>query len=339
VRAITERSWVAAPVSSGWGLWLTKPKLLDELLNWADIAMVEFPWQFDYCYRRRPAQRFVLATHNVEIAKFTDYALAERVRPENNRWLRAIEKIERRAVARARLVLAVSPADKMEFVERYGADTARIVEVPNGADTTCYKPTPETARKRAKRDLGLSEKPVILFVGSDAPPNRVALQWMERLAQRTNRFTFLAVGRVCGQSRVEGNFHRIGEVDDCRPYMRAADVSLCSLEHGGGTKIKLMEALAAALPTVTFRKCLHGTALRDGEHLLVTEPDVESMLAALDRLVLDPELAERIGCNGRDHVAEHHDWDGSAERLEEALLVLTTVRATSGPRSPLAQVV
>ena len=49
-----ERSWVGAPVLSGLALELTRPRALREFLHWAELVLVEFPWQFGYCARRRP---------------------------------------------------------------------------------------------------------------------------------------------------------------------------------------------------------------------------------------------------------------------------------------------
>src|SRR5680860_237161 len=68
------RSWVRAPVLSGVGLH--RSRSLRRLLGWAELVIVEFPWQYAACRRIRPDLPTVLATHNVEAAKFADYAAA-----------------------------------------------------------------------------------------------------------------------------------------------------------------------------------------------------------------------------------------------------------------------
>ncbi len=316
---ISRRSWVSAPVTSGWGLSIAKPGMLDELMDWADVVLVEFPWQFEYCRRRAGSKPLVLASHNIELEKFRDYAVVGGVRQEGNYWLKFIEKSERHAARNATLVVAVSEADRNLFVNCYGVDPAKIVVAPNGADTRFYQPVDETVREHAKRELGLPDKPAVLFMGSDVPPNRAGVKWLERLSCRTNQFTFLAVGPV-SRRIVEGpNLRRFGEVDDLRPFLRAADFSLCSVEYGGGTKIKLWESLAAGLPTVAFQESLRGTDLLEGEHVLISEPNVDSLLNCLGRLTADPELAARLARNGRHHVVAHHNWTDIGGRLAVSL--------------------
>lgn len=85
-----------------------------------------------------------------------------------------------------------------------------------------------------------------------------------------------------------------GPLPRIAPAFAAADLSLCPIEFGGGTKIKLMEALAAGLPTVAFAESLRGTELRDGVHVVVAPKSVEGRLGALQRLANDPAEAARI---------------------------------------------
>ncbi len=147
----------------------------------------------------------------------------------------------------AELVIAVSDADRDLFVAHYAADPARVVVAPNGADTDTYTPSDDRARRRAKRRLGLPDKPTVIFAGGDVAPNRAGLRHVERLANLTDRFTFLVVGPVA-RPRRGGNVVATGFVEDLRLHLQAADLAICPIEHGGGTKIKLLEALAAGLP-------------------------------------------------------------------------------------------
>jgi glycosyltransferase involved in cell wall biosynthesis len=302
-------------------------------LDWADVVLIEYPWQFDYCYRLLPKGRFVLASHNVEIQAFTSSAEAVGVRVKNNRWLRYIETMEKNAVARADLILAVSPEDRREFVRRYGADPARIVVMPNGADTEQLVPADRQARAPRRRALSLPDKPTVIFVNSQThPPGRPAFQWIQRLAEKSNGFTFLVAGSICSRPDVKGNLVMTGPVDDIVPYFQAADIAVCPVEYGGGTKIKLIESMASGLPTVTFSESLYGMECRDGEHLLVVEKSEQALLSALHRVADDSQLADRLGRSGREFVVRHHDWEKIAAKLESVLLELlesSTRTATS----------
>ena len=210
----------------------------------------------------RPDVPVVLATHNVEAAKFAGYAEAAGAPATSRIWLRRIEELERRAVQRADLVLAVSDADRSELIRLYDLDPSRVVEIRNGADTTRYSPAAPATKRAARRALGLPERPTVLFAASDVPPNRAGLAWVERLARRAGHMTFLVTGTVAAPSR--NGIVATGLVEDFGLALAAADYALCPIEFGGGTKIKLLEGLAAGLPTVAFAESLHGLAL-DGE--------------------------------------------------------------------------
>src|SRR2546429_3998355 len=132
VANLAEASRVGAPMLRGAGMWLARPSPLRSLLRWADVVLVEFPWQFAYCNRNRGDGPLVLASHNVEAERFASVAQADRGGDARHRWRRRIERVERRAVREADLVLAVSPDDRTGFIDRYGADPARVVVVPNG---------------------------------------------------------------------------------------------------------------------------------------------------------------------------------------------------------------
>jgi glycosyltransferase involved in cell wall biosynthesis len=239
-----------------------------------------------------------------------------------SRRLRYIERLEARAATQADLVLTVSAADRSELIDRYSLDPARVVEVPNGADTREYVPAGAQAKHAAKRKLGLPDKPTVIYAGSDIPPNQRGLDWIRRVAERTDRFTFLVVGGVSAGRPAGQRMVATGLVEDIGSYMDAADIAICPIEHGGGTKIKLLESLAAGLPTVVFAGALHGTAARNGSHVLVAEENETGLLSALDRLADDRDLAQTIGQAARRLATERYDWRDIAGRLEKHLLRL-----------------
>jgi glycosyltransferase involved in cell wall biosynthesis len=328
VSEISERSWVRAPLLSGAALWLRRPRVLERLFSWADVTLVEFPWQFDFC-RLRARGPVVLASHNIEALKFLEYRSASGLPARHGAWLRFIERAEAGAASRADLILAVKHEDRQAFVERYRVDAARVAVVPNGADIETYRPVAAEARLAARRSLGLPDRPVVLFAGSDVPPNRAALRWIHLLAALTDRFTFLVVGPV-SRRMTEGHLIATGRVSDISACFRAADMFVCPVRFGGGTKIKLLEALAAGLPTVASEESIHGLDVRNEEHLLIEGPDEKAWITALDRLADDGALAERLGRSAAAHVALHHDWARIADDLERVLVRLVETGAARG---------
>jgi polysaccharide biosynthesis protein PslH len=319
---LATRGWVRSPLTTGLSLRLAGARRLQRLAAWADVTLVEFPWQFGACRRACGDRPLVLSAHNVEVAKFVTYARAQGVSQSRARvWLWAIERMEHAAVTQADLVLAVSAADRSELIRRYRISPERVLEVPNGADTDRYRPMPPGERAAARRALGIPERPTALFAGSLNPANRAGLAWVRRVAALCPELTFLVTGWVKRPHRSD-NLVCTGRVDDFRTVLAAADVSLCPIEYGGGTKIKLLESLAAGLPVVAFPETIHGLDICDGEHVLVVPKEERALANAVRRVVADTELAAQLARAGRDHVCDRHDWRPIADRLERALLEL-----------------
>jgi glycosyltransferase involved in cell wall biosynthesis len=323
-----QRAWFKAPLLSGMTLEVTRPAALTRLLRWAELVMVEFPWQFEYC-RRRTRAPCVLAAHNAEGLKFASWAEAAGEPVTARPWVRYVERTEARAARAATLTLAVTAGERDHYVERYGVSSDRVVEIPNGADTERYSPASSEARAAARQRLGLPQRPTAIYAASLIPPNRRGAAWIRRLAAESDRFTFLAVGHGAEVTDAPPNMISTGSVDDIRPYFDAAEIGLCPIEHGAGTKIKLLEYMASGLPSVVFAPALNGLAARDGVEVVVAEPSIAGLREAIERLADDRELALRMGAAARELVLRRYDWGQIADRLDAALSA-----ATCWPRPP-----
>jgi len=326
VLSIGLRTWPRAPILGGVALSLTRPPVLRQLLDWADVVLVSFPWQVRYCRALSPNATLVYASMNVETEKFRSWAQAAGDPFSAAAWLRYVERSERHAVQASDLVLAVSGEDRDGFVSRFGAAPDRVLVVPNGANPAALSRPAPAERAAARRLLGLPDRPVALVVGADIAPNRHGLQWVERLARATHRFSFVVAGEVSRHVR-EPRVIGLGEVPDIEPFLSAADVGLCPIEYGGGTKTKLLESMAAGLAVVALEHSTRGLAVDHGVHLLVAEASTDALVAALDRLAGDPDLGERLGRAARALVAERYDWATIGAELSHRLEALEPRRA------------
>jgi glycosyltransferase involved in cell wall biosynthesis len=315
-----ERTGFGVPLLCGYTLTAAKPRRLSEWADWADVVVVEFPWQYGYCRSIAKGKPVVLATHNVEAAK---------IRSAGDRgglgrlWSAWTEALERRAVLDADLVLAVSPEDREEFARFYGADAEKIAVIPNGADVDLCRPADEATRSALRSRLKLPAGPMVIFPATTRyRPILKALKWVRLAAAQLPEVTFLITGGAAKRPRVEGNVLFTGFVRDFASHLRSADCLLCPIDLGGGTKIKVIESAAAGLPIVAFAESVRGTTFCSGEHLLVAEKSAEALAGAVRLLLNDAATAKRMGASARAHAVQHHDWGRIARTMESCLLGL-----------------
>jgi glycosyltransferase involved in cell wall biosynthesis len=321
-----ERTGFGVPLLCGYTLSAAKPRRLREWADWADLVVVEYPWQYGPCRSVTKGKPLVLSTHNVEAANLRSAGEARGLR---RLWSALAEALERRAVLDADLVLAVSHEDKNEFVRSYGADAAKIAVIPNGADVDVCHPADEATRAGLRNRLKLPSGPIVIFPAINRMVQILeALKWVRLVAARLPEVTFLITGAVAKRPKVEGNLLFTGFVSDFASHLRSADCLLCPIELGAGTKIKLIESAAAGLPIVAFAEAIHGTTFHSGEHLLVVEKSVEALVAAVRLLLNDPDTAKRMGASARAHAVQYHDWGRIAQTMESCLqgLVESTTR-------------
>ncbi|NLD44810.1 MAG: glycosyltransferase, partial [Chloroflexi bacterium] len=106
-----------------------------------------------------------------------------------------------------------------------------------------------------------------------------------------------------------------GYVEDVLPYFRGADVYIAPFRVGGGTRLKILQALAAALPLDTTTVGTEGIAVVDGVHARVAD-DAATFARAVLSLAADREAARALGTAGRQLVANHYDWSAIIPQLE-----------------------
>ena len=111
-----------------------------------------------------------------------------------------------------------------------------------------------------------------------------------------------------------------GTVDDVRPYIAGSSLYIVPLRVGGGSRLKILEALAMGKTVLSTTIGAEGLHLEDGEHLLLRDNDQAFADAAVEAL-LNPERFAGLAAKGRDRVMELYTWDriaGSMEAIWEA---------------------
>jgi sugar transferase (PEP-CTERM/EpsH1 system associated) len=232
-------------------------------------------------------------------------------------WQR-LRQYERRACETADRVVAVSEADA-EVLRRLSPGLDPIV-VPNGVDMEFYT----TPVAPLADESGPKEEDLVFTAKMDFRPNVDAVLWFAQevfpLIRRESPETRLwVVGKnphprlapLAGDPAVA----LTGWVEDVRPYIAAAGVYVIPLRIGGGTRLKVLEAMAMGKAIVSTALGCEGFDLVRGQELVVADTPSEFAATVL-ALLRDPERRARLGRAGRRFAGSRYDWRVIVPRLE-----------------------
>jgi len=276
----------------------------------------------------------ILFTHNVEAeiwrrhAETATNAIARHLLTWQ--WQRML-RFERDALARFDSVLAVSEADGDTLERLYpGALRAPVHVVKTGVDTRYFAPLPEVPVRRAH----------IVFTGSmDWLPNEDGMVYFVReilplIRRREPEASVSVVGRsptpAVRRLGEEAGIEVTGSVDDVRPHLAAGSVYVVPLRIGGGTRLKIFEAMGMAKAVVSTSIGAEGLPVsHGGDIILADEPD--SFADAVVGLIRDADRRRGIEQAARRLVVEHYDWSAVAKDFEDALKGLKEDTSLSQP--------
>jgi glycosyltransferase involved in cell wall biosynthesis len=258
-----------------------------------------------------PRARIVYHAHNVE------YLL--RVQRENKIIAGLTGYFERRLLSSSDKSFAVSEEDQQHFSALYGIVPELL---PNGIDCTRDRATPEQVEIVRKR-YGITDDS-ILFMGFYAwPPNMRAIQFlvseiMPWLCQRRPDVRLVITGGdVPFSSPSLINPGAVSRVD-LNALLGACRIGVAPIFTGGGTRLKILEYMAAGLPVVTTKKGAEGLGLQEGKHALYAETAQEFGEAIL-RILSNRPLSEKLSLEGTALVRERFDWISLLHRFASQL--------------------
>ena len=268
----------------------------------------------------QPGARILYDAHNAE------YLIQERAleidRRNPARWAAALysalqlprlRRFEAAACRQADAVTCVSEDDARSLRRLVGGLQPEVVA--NGIALADYQPAPATA----------SGPPRLVFTGKmDYRPNIDAVLWfaeaiLPRIRLRQPDAEFVVVGQRPAEAiqRRHGRNGMVvtGAVDDARPFIREAAVYVAPLRMGGGTRFKLLEAMALERPVVSTSVGAEGFTIQSGRELWLAD-DPAAFADAVLGLLTDRSRARALGQAGREFVRAHYTWSTIIPRLE-----------------------
>ncbi len=295
---------------------------------------------------RRP--RVSIVEHNVEWERLAEFGFpVEHARRVELGLLRAVDE-----------VIAVSADDRRRMVDA-GVDARNVTVIPHGVELAPFQREAREhrrAREEIARRYGLDPRAPLLFFHGTLHywPNTEAVriiveQLLPRLLPRLPDLRVLITGLGPPTYYAHPAVIFSGPVGDLARHVAAADLCLCPITAGGGTRMKLLEYMAAGRPVVTTAKGAEG--IRFTDEMVVAE-GADAMAEATHRLLLDPAERARLGARAATFAARF-DWDavgraylslyageGRGEDWNDRLLqgpaprVLAPVDAHLPPRTP-----
>lgn len=266
--------------------------------------------------RERPqTPALLLDEHNIEHDLARQAAVAGRSalrRAYNAINARKVQKEELRVWSRFDGCTLTSARDEGRLLA--DAPETRTAVVPNGVDLDFFRPG--VTREAREPDN-------LLFFGAiDYYPNTDAMLFFARdvlplLRERVPRVRLSIVGRRPPESVIalrSDDVDVTGAVEDVRPHLDRAAVVIAPLRMGGGTRLKIIEALSMGKAVVSTSIGAEGLDVVPERDLLLAD-DPETFAAQIRRLLDDPDLADRIGASGRRVVEARYGWRASVERL------------------------
>lgn len=269
-----------------------------------DIVQIEFVWPGLHAIilRMLTGVPFVLDAHNVEFMR--------RRRMKSPIW--PLLFLYELAVCReARSIFCVSDRERDLFV-RLGVLESKLAVVPNGFDPDVFFPSTSTP---SFDRFGFDRRPTALFFGAlEYLPNREAVdvitrELFPRVVASVAEARFMIVGRNPPANGQSQGIVFTGAVDRIQDFINAADVCICPLRVGGGTRLKIIEALACGKPVVSTSVGVEGLAeeaLEQGVTIADNWDDFSS--AIVDKLL------NKVQVQISDAFVEIYAWDRIAEK-------------------------
>lgn len=284
-------------------------KIKFDLVHYSTISLVEYVNDAANLPK-------VLDHHNIE-----SFMMRRRSEKEKNMFKKVyfyceawkLQSVEKLYASNVGVNLTVSRLDAEKLRSLYPEANVELCE--NGSDTTYFMPD-----NRVSPEVGH-----LLFVGGlDWYPNRDAMLyfckdvWPQLIREKPNvKLTIVGAHPPESLKQVAVRDHRIrlvGYVDDVRPYFQKADIFICPIRDGGGTRLKILNAMAMGKQIITTSIGCEGIDLIPGKDVLIADTP-EDFVKQVQWLLSNPTLKSELGMRGRKLVEEKYSWDTIAMRL------------------------
>ncbi|MEH6648950.1 MAG: glycosyltransferase [Motiliproteus sp.] len=215
-------------------------------------------------------------------------------------------------------VFCCSTLDKKKLIDKYGCDEVKIRVLPN-----CV-PIPSLYNENKQEYGGIN----ILFVGAmQYLPNKDAVIWFTEeiypkiIARATKSVTLTLVGfdpdkRVRNLGLIPG-VTVTGSVESVEPYLHKCDIFVAPIRFGGGTRIKILEAMSYGVPVIATSMGAEGIAAENNREIVLAD-DAQSISEACLKLISDKTQREGLSVNGQALVTNNYTLKAVSKIFQES---------------------
>lgn len=259
----------------------------------------------------------VLDHHNIE-----SHMLLRRAEKESNtfkKWYfrqegKRLEKFEKQLCSQVSLNVTCSEMDRQRLLEVVPGCHAE--EVPNGVDIEYFKP-----------DNTVEQTKSLIFIGTlDWYPNIEAVRFIAYeiwplLKKAIPDISLDIIGAgppadIVELSQKDESFRVHGFVDDILPYLDRASVYVCPIMDGGGTKLKILDALAMGKAIVAHEIACEGINVVDGKNVVFAQT-AEAYVVAILSLIKNKNLRLAMGKVARSLIEDEYAYEKVGKKLSD----------------------
>ncbi len=309
--------------------WIKCPKMADkirQLTRETDFDVIHYDTISLATYHDLSGNTAkVLNHHNIESHLMQRRSLIER-NPLKRFYYglegKKLKRYEAEVCPKFDINFTVSELDRKRLLESAPGTKADVIA--NGVDVDYFSPQPDQA---------VDPTSIIMVSGMNWFPNRDAVLYMCNeiwpiLAKAHPSLSWVVVGSSPPELLLElaKNDQRItvtGFVDDVRPYIAKARIYLCPMRDGGGSRLKILDALAMAKPIVATTMAYEGISVTPEINSLVADTPDE-FVTQVGRLLNDEGLCNKLGEEGRKFVIDNFSWPVIGKQLEANYKLIST---------------
>ncbi len=289
--------------------------MLRKAVSGAEVIVVSHPYLLDEVLHAASQARIIYEAQDVE------FDLKRNVLPKHAKSIiDDVYRIERMCCERGDLIMTCSVDDANRLQQLYELNSSKFVVVPNGVDVETIPFVTQQQRKLNKKQLGLENEKIVLFMGSWHPPNLEAANRVFEIAEELADIKFLLIGSQCLAFKgkdIPDNVGLLGvlEENEKNIVFGIVDLALNPMLSGSGTNLKMFDYMASGIPVISTEFGARGIEFTRDKEIIVAS--VDEMSEGISRAFQSTdEISANISAAARHLVEKKFDWGMIAEILE-----------------------